>query len=154
MAEELEKQIQDYIEAHNVCTIALADGGKPSAHSIYYISHGIHIYFESEPQSSKIHTLRTNPLISLTINEDYPDWRKVKGIQMFGRARLTDEKHAPKLQEAFERKFAHINELGGIPEHHVFVEVIPEKIYFLDFTKRFGNKSVYHIKEKSSVINW
>ncbi|MBD3388328.1 MAG: hypothetical protein GF416_04560 [Candidatus Altiarchaeales archaeon] len=152
--EELRKSIQEYIEGHNVCTIAVTDGENPSAHTMYYVSHGIHIYLESDPNSQKIHVLNANPRISLTIDEDYQDWRQIKGIQLFGRANLTDERHAPRLQEAFSRKFPHINDLGGIPNHHIFIEVIPEKIYYMDFTEKFGQRNIYYVDEKKSVINW
>jgi len=154
MEDELEKQIVDYIAGHNVATIAFSDGDSPSAHTVYYVSHGTHLYFESNPNSQKIHVLKKNQKVSATIDEDYSDWRSVKGIQLFGRAVLADEKNIPKCQSAFETKFSHINELGGIPQHHVFVEVIPEKIYFLDFDKEFGHKSVYYPKDTSSVIDW
>jgi nitroimidazol reductase NimA-like FMN-containing flavoprotein (pyridoxamine 5'-phosphate oxidase superfamily) len=154
MTEDLESVIRDYIEKHNVARIAVADGGDPSAHSVYYVSHGFHIYFESNPQSQKIHILKANPKISLTIDEDYADWRLIKGVQLFGRAVLTDEKHVPKLQAAFLKKFPHINDIGGIPKTHVFVEVIPEKIVFLDFTKKFGQKSVYYPQDTSSRMDW
>lgn len=153
--EELKQRIEEYIESHNVCTIAVADGGTPSAHAVYYISRELHIYFESDPASYKIHVLRSNPQISLTINEDYSDWREIRGVQFFGRASILDERDAPKLQEAFLEKFPHINDLGGIPPYHIFVEVVPDKIYFMDFTENFGQKSVYyHEKKSSSKINW
>ncbi len=154
MDEKLKREIQDYIEGHNLCTIAIADGSTPSAHTLYYVSHGLHIYFESDPDSQKIHILKANPKISLTIDEDYSDWRKIKGIQLFGKANITDKKNAPVIHKAFAEKFPHIDEYGGIPEQHVFIEVIPEKINFLDFTKGFGRKQVYYTDEKKPILNW
>ncbi|MFH0860270.1 MAG: pyridoxamine 5'-phosphate oxidase family protein [Candidatus Altiarchaeota archaeon] len=150
----MEKTIREYVESHNVCTIALSDGNSPNAHTVYYVSQGLNLYFESDPGSQKIHILKSNPKISVTINEDYRDWRKIKGIQLFGKAYLSDEKHAPSLQKLFLKKFPNLNEMGGIPEHHIFVEVVPEKIYFLDFEKNFGNKSVYYPNEKVSRVRW
>jgi nitroimidazol reductase NimA-like FMN-containing flavoprotein (pyridoxamine 5'-phosphate oxidase superfamily) len=154
MEDELRAQIEEYIKSHNVCTIAVADGAQPSTHTMYYVCHGLHIYLESDPQSQKVHVLKANPRIALTIDEDYEDWREIKGIQLMGKVNFADERHAPKLQAKFMEKFPHINDLGGIPQHHVFIEVIPEKIYYMDFTKKFGHKSVYYIEDMSSKINW
>lgn len=154
MVENLVKSIQDYIESHSVCSIAVSDGDSPGAHSVYYVSNGFNIYFGSDPASQKIHILRTNPAISLTIDEHYADWKRIKGIQLFGRANLSDETNASLLQKMFSKKFPHINDIGGIPNHHVFVEVVPEKIYFLDFSKNFGHKSVFYPKKNSSKISW
>jgi len=154
MPDDLREEIEEYIRGHDVCTIAIADGKKPSAHTMYYVNEGLHIYMESNPQSQKIHILRANPNISLTIDEDYQDWRNIKGIQLSGKAKITDEEHAPRLQRMFTDKFPHLNEMGGIPDHHVFIQVKPEKIYYMDFTKRFGKKHVYHVDETSLRINW
>jgi len=152
--DKLRKNIEEYISSHNVCTIAISDGSNPSAHTVYYISHGLHIYFESNPQSQKLHILKSNPKISLTIDEDYENWHEIKGVQLFGRANITDEKHAPKLQKMFVEKFPHLNDYGGIPSHHLFVEVIPEKVYFMDFTKKFGHKDMAYVDEKKSILDW
>lgn len=151
---EVQERIEEYIKGHNVCTMALSDGFEPSAHTMYYICHGLHIYLESDPQSQKIHTLQSNPKVCLTIDEDYQDWREIRGIQLYGKAKIVDEMHAPKLSEAFSEKFPHINDFGGIPSHHIYVEIIPEKIYFMDFTKHFGHKSLLFVDEKKSILNW
>ena len=90
----------------------------------------------------------------MTIDEDYTDWGKIKGIQLFGKAKIVKDEEAPKLQRAFCEKFPHINDLGGIPEHHVFVEVIPETIYFLDFEKKFGKRDILYLEDKKSVLSW
>lgn len=150
--------IRKYIEGHNVCTLAVADGSNPSAHTVYYISDGLRLYFESNPDSDKIRILKSNPKVSLTIDEDYSDWKKIKGVQLFGRARIVDPKDHPKLEAEFHRKFPQLNDLGGIPEHHVFVEINPDKVYYLDFTKELGHKSVYFPEVSKqgflSKINW
>jgi len=143
MAEDLEKQIRDYLEAHNIATLAVSEGNTPGAHTVYYVSQGLRLYFESNPYSDKIRILKSNPRVSLTVDEDYRDWRAIKGIQLFGRAKLVEARKAPELEQEFHRKFPHLNDIGGIPENHVFVEITPEKIYFLDFTKELGHKSAF-----------
>jgi uncharacterized protein YhbP (UPF0306 family) len=149
MEEDIRKQILDYMGSHSVCTIAVADGNRPSAHTVYYANRGLRLYFESDPQSQKIHVLMANPQISLTIDEDYPDVREIKGIQLFGRASIVKESQASKLRDFFSSKFPSIRELGGVPSHHLFVEVLPEKIYFIDFSKGLGHRVLYHVEDAS-----
>ena len=157
--EELKEDIRDYIKSHSVCTLAVSEGNNPSANTVYYISDaGFRIYFESNPDSDKIRILKNNPRVSLTIDENYGDWRKVKGIQMFGRARMVDSREDTQLKEKFLKKFPQTKKLGGIPKHHVFVEITPEKIYYLDFSKDIGHRSVYFPETSKqgflSRINW
>jgi nitroimidazol reductase NimA-like FMN-containing flavoprotein (pyridoxamine 5'-phosphate oxidase superfamily) len=158
MAEDVGGEIRKYIESHNVCTLAVAEGSSPSAHTVYYVSDGLRVYFESNPNSDKIRILKSNPKVCLTIDEDYKDWSKIKGIQLFGRAKIAEARQAPRLEEKFREKFPHLGDMGGIPENHVFVEVTPNKIYFLDFSKKLGHKSVYYPQELGqgllSKINW
>jgi nitroimidazol reductase NimA-like FMN-containing flavoprotein (pyridoxamine 5'-phosphate oxidase superfamily) len=133
----------------------MTDGDEPSAHTVYYINDGMNIYFESDHDSKKLHILRTNPKISLTIDEDYDDWRHIKGIQLYGRVQILPESHNTKLNEAFLSKYPHIDEFGGIPPHHLFVKIIPEKVYWMDFTKKFGHRTVYYADgEGSKKLNW
>ncbi|MBD3260246.1 MAG: hypothetical protein GF334_00990 [Candidatus Altiarchaeales archaeon] len=147
-------EVVEYLTAHNLGTIAVTDGLNPGAHSVYYVNKGLRIYFESNPQSQKIHILGSNPRVSMTVDEDYGDWRKIKGVQLFGKATVADQRRAPKLHGIFESKFPHLHDLGGLPDHHVFVEVIPEKIYFMDFSKGFGHKEVYYPDNLKSLIKW
>jgi hypothetical protein len=94
----------------------------------------------------------------LTIDEDYKEWKDIKGIQLFGRARIIDSRDAGKLNSKFLEKFPHLNDIGGIPNSHVFVEVTPEKIHYLDFSNELGHKSSYFPKDVKasflSKINW
>ncbi|MFH1055776.1 MAG: pyridoxamine 5'-phosphate oxidase family protein [Candidatus Altiarchaeota archaeon] len=152
--EDTEGEIRRYLESHKVCRLAISDGNMPSAHTVYYVSKGLHIYFSSEPGSQKISILQSNPRLSLTVDEEYDDWRNIKGVQIFGSAEVKDESVSVKLRQAFLKKFPHIKELGGIPMHHIFVEVIPEKAYYLDFTKKFGHKTVHYIDEKAQKVTW
>ncbi|MDD5111765.1 MAG: pyridoxamine 5'-phosphate oxidase family protein [Candidatus Altiarchaeota archaeon] len=158
MAEDLEEQIREYIDAHRVCTIAVADGNTPGAHTVYYVNNGLTVYFNSDMKSQKISVLRSNPKISLVIDEDYEDWRAIKGVQMFGRARILDSRDTAGVRDAFNKKLPHLKESGGLPDSYVFVEVIPEKVYYMDFSKHPGHKSVYYPeKEKGglmSKISW
>jgi len=143
-SEELRKEITAYLAAHRLARIAVSDGDNPIAHSVYYINIGLRMYFESDQNSQKISILRSNPRISYTIDEDTPDWRQIRGIQGQGKANILGERSTGKLTELYARKFPILDEIGGLPKHHIFVEVVPDRLYFLDFAKEFGHRSLYY----------
>ena len=154
MTDSLEAQIREYLDSHKVCTIAVADGNTPSAHTVYYVNNDMRLYFHSDMKSQKISVLRSNPKISLVVDEDYENWGDIKGLQLFGRARILDSRDTGWVRGAFEKKFPHLKELGGLPATYVFVEVMPEKVYYMDFSKRPGYKSVYYPEgEKGGLMS-
>jgi nitroimidazol reductase NimA-like FMN-containing flavoprotein (pyridoxamine 5'-phosphate oxidase superfamily) len=153
----LRAEILSYISSHNVCRIAISDGKSPSAYSMYYLNVGLKVYFESDPVSQKVQILRANPKISMAIDEDYADWRNIKGAQINGRANILDETASARIRRAYLEKFPIIEEIGGLPAHHVFIEVVPEKVYFMDFSKKFGNRAVFYPDEDkadNSRLSW
>ncbi len=154
MEDELRNKIEKYMREHNLCTFAISDGNTPYAHTMYYVCDGLRIYFETAPHSQKVHILQSNQKIALTIDEDYPEWTKVQGLEIMGKAVLKEKKDNENIEKRFLEKFPHLNDLGGIPDHHVFIEIIPEKIYFIDFTKKSGEKQVYYIEEKKMGLKW
>lgn len=152
--DELRKTISDYIKSHRLCTIALSRDNKPSAHTVYYVSDGLDIFFESDPVTDKVKTIEVNPRVALTIDDESSDWRKIKGIQLQGRAEIIPQEREKPLIYAYLKKYPSVKKLGGIAPHHVFVKIIPEKIYYLDYEKEFGYRAIYHVEEKGSTIKW
>lgn len=154
MPDELEEKIIKFLAEHDVATIAVSDGKNPSAHTMYYASHGLHVYFMTDPQSKKVHILQANPQISLTVDHLSDGWRGVKGIQAFGRVNIVRTPDAPRIEELFMDRLTHLKEMGGIPKYHVFIEAIPEKIYFLDYSGGKVVREVFFAEEKRSILNW
>ncbi|MFH1403936.1 MAG: pyridoxamine 5'-phosphate oxidase family protein [Candidatus Altiarchaeota archaeon] len=158
MDQDLIDKMLEYMGSHKVARLALSDGQKPSAYTVYYLNEGLHLFFETEHHSEKVHIMEANPMVSLTIDEDYEDFREIKGIQLFGKIRIHSKRKIPHIVKAYEDKFPVVMELGGIPDNHVFVEVIPEKIYYLDYTETLGYKKVYYHdeddKKKKYKIGW
>ena len=69
-------------------TVATASGGTPWAAAVFYASDGFTLYFLSDPESRHSKEIAENPIIAATVNEDYHDWKKIKGVQMEGKAEL------------------------------------------------------------------
>ncbi len=84
MAEDLKQQILNYMESHNTMTLGTCGENVPWVATVFYASDGLDLYFFSDPQSRHCQNLEGNSKVAVTIQEDYGDWRKIKGIQMEG----------------------------------------------------------------------
>ena len=71
-------------------TLATSAGDLPWAATVFYASDGLRLYFFSAPESRHCQNLAANGRVAVTVQEDYQDWRKIKGIQLEGRAELVD----------------------------------------------------------------
>ena len=91
MAEDLKQQIVDYLKSHNTMTLATCAGDVPWAATVFFASDDLRLYFFSAPESRHCQNLAANGRVAVTVQEDYQDWRKIKGIQLEGRAELSTE---------------------------------------------------------------
>ncbi len=110
--EELKAKVLDYLKQHNTMTLATAHDNKPWAASVFYASKDFTLYFLSDPAITQhCKNIAQNPCVSVTIDEDYPlkavdDWRKVKGIQMEGMAKmLTSEEEIAEAVGVYAGKY-------------------------------------------------
>lgn len=145
MSEELRKKIVDYLESHSIATVATvsAEGDRPNAAAVEYVNDGTTLYFMSFPKSSKTADIKANPAVALTINESVLDMRGTQGIQYFGKAKpVEDEEIVKKAREMFLEKFMIFGLIGWDLKKACFMEVIPERIDFIDYRKKFGHKEI------------
>jgi hypothetical protein len=88
-------------------TIATAKGENPWAAAVFYANDGFTLYFLSDPDSRHSKEIAENPVVAVTVNEDYHDWRKIKGIQIEGKAELvTTEDETAKAVATYVEKYS------------------------------------------------
>lgn len=150
MAGELKQQILDYIRSHNTMTLATCAGDIPWAATVFYASDDLHLYFFSSPEARHSLNLEVNSRVAVTIQEDYKDWRVIKGIQLEGKVMLVDgiiEK--AKAMAVYARKYADVIKLFTDPSSGIFhkaflkvkfYRVVPEKVFFIDNEQGFGKR--------------
>ncbi len=151
---KLKDDVVSFMESHTVCHLATGHHEHPGAATVHYVNRGLVLYFTTSDKTEKMNNIVANPRVSLTVDDAHEDWTKIKGIQLKGYAELVPQTEREAVKEAFEKKFPFIREYGGVPAHHVFVAVYPEKIYYLDYGKGLGHREVLHVEKKRSVINW
>lgn len=150
MAGELKQQILDYIRSHNTMTLATCAGDIPWAATVFYASDDLQLYFFSSPEARHSLNLEVNSRVAVTIQEDYKDWRVIKGIQLEGKVMLVDgiiEK--AKAMAVYARKYADVIKLFTDPSSGIFhkaflkvkfYRVVPEKVFFIDNEQGFGKR--------------
>jgi uncharacterized protein len=150
MADASKQQVLDYLKGHNTMTLATSSGDLPWAATVFYASDGLRLYFFSAPESRHCQNIAANGRVAVTVQEDYQDWRKIKGIQLEGRAELVDgvvEK--AKAMAIYALKYPEVIKLFTDPTSGVFHKaflkvkfycVVPEKLFFIDNAQGFGKR--------------
>jgi uncharacterized protein YhbP (UPF0306 family) len=150
MVEDLRQQVLDYLKNHNTMTLATCSGDAPWAATVFFASDGLSLFFFSSPESRHCQNLAANRRVAVTIQEDYKDWRKIKGIQLEGRIEPVDGVGAKaKALAVYALKFPEIIRLFTDPTSGVlhraflkvkFYRVLPEKLFFIDNEQGFGKR--------------
>jgi uncharacterized protein YhbP (UPF0306 family) len=150
MAEELKRQILDYLDAHNTMTLATCAGNVPWAATVFYASDDLRLYFFSAPDSRHCENLAANSRVAATIQEDYRDWRQIKGVQLEGSVALIDSVvEKTKALAVYARKYPEVIKLFMDPTSGVFhraflkvkfYRVTPEQVFFIDNAQGFGKR--------------
>ena len=150
MAEELKRQVLDYLHAHNTMTLATCAGNVPWAATVFYASEELNLYFFSAPDSRHCANLAANAKVAVTVQEDYRDWREIKGVQLEGNVALVDSVlEKAKALAVYARKYPDAIKLFSDPSSGVlhraflkvkFYRVTPERVFFIDNAQGFGKR--------------
>ena len=150
MPDALKQQIVDYLKSHNTMTLATCAGDVPWAATVFFASEDLRLYFFSAPESRHCQNLTINRRVAVTIQEDYKDWREIKGIQLEGSVALVDgvvEK--AKAMAIYAIKYPDVIKLFTNPDSGVFYKaflkvkfycVTPDKVFFIDNAQGFGKR--------------
>ena len=165
--DKLKETVLKYLEEHYTMTIATAKGESPWAAAVFYANDGFTLYFLSDPEARHSKSIAENPVVAVTVNEDYHDWREIKGIQMDGKAELVStEEEMAKATAAYVAKYPFtavylklmaspfpkvvkyldkfLSKLPSVPSFSTpfdarFYKVVPGKVRFIDNEKDFAH---------------
>ena len=150
MSENLKQQVVDYLKNHNTMTLATCTGDLPWAATVFFASEELKLYFFSAPESRHCQNLAGNSTVAVTVQEDYKDWRKIKGIQLEGRVMLVDGMiEKAKALAIYGLKYPEVIKLFTDPSSGVFHQaflkvkfycVVPERLFFIDNEQGFGKR--------------
>ena len=167
MSDSLAGQVLAYLREHNTMTIATRGPEGPWAASVFYASDRFDLYFLSAPDSLHSVNIHADPQVSVTVSEDYHDWRKIKGIQLLGEARVLEaESEIATATAVYVEKYPFtakylkllLSRFGGVVKYlekvlervpfapdinasaAKFYKVTPRRVYFVDNEHGLGKR--------------
>jgi PPOX class probable F420-dependent enzyme len=114
--------------------------GYPQATTVTYANDGLTLYFACDRSSQKVRNLRRSPKVSLTINQDTADWKKITGLSMGATAKVLERPaDTQRALALLSRKFKDMKNLSEEDlAETVFVRVQPKVVSMLDYRRGFG----------------
>lgn len=139
--------VADYLASHHVMTLATQSAQGPWAAAVFYASDGGSLIFLSAPSSRHCRDLALDARCAATIQEDYRDWKQIKGIQLEGRVRELQGDEEKLAQQLYGEKFPVVGPLAKVPPAIVkalarvrWFRLVPERFYFIDNSRGFGHR--------------
>ena len=143
--EELEHYIKEFLKEHKSASLATCLNNIPrSSPVLYYMGKDLDIYILSAG-GQKFKAIDENPTVCLLVNTEYIDHRKIKGVQVFGKA-TTSLKSKELIREALEY----------VPHPHLLeedklnvIKIVPEEIVYLNSIEKGERiKQILNIQDK------
>ena len=147
-------QALDYLREHRVATLASVGAEGPWAAAVFYVNDGFTLYFLSSPGSRHCANLQRDARVAATIQEDYSDWRLIKGIQLEGTVEQLSGEEEARARELYGEKFPLVGRLGEAPAAIVqalakvrWYRLAPARLYFIDNAAGFGHRDEIALAE-------
>ncbi|MBM2831320.1 MAG: hypothetical protein HW414_372 [Dehalococcoidia bacterium] len=158
---EFRSKVLTYLREHNAMSLATLSEGQPWAAAVFYVHDDrINLYFLSDPKARHSQQLMKNPRVSVAINEDYRDWREIKGIQLEGIAgKVTSPVEKARALTLYLSKFPFVRDfvtsplavlthmaIAGKPFSVEVYKVTPERLFYLDNETGFSHRAELPLK--------
>jgi nitroimidazol reductase NimA-like FMN-containing flavoprotein (pyridoxamine 5'-phosphate oxidase superfamily) len=121
--------------------------GYPQATTVAYANDGVSIYFCCDRASQKVRNLGRSHKVSLTIDQDYKYWSRIKGLSMGATATVLSK--PAEVKHAFQLLAHRFPEMRRMSEQDIansaIVKVIPKVISVLDYSKSFGHTDLVKV---------
>lgn len=131
--DELRHNVLEFLQENINATLATVKNNVPRSSPVrYFLGENFEIYVLSAG-GEKFDAIKENPNVCLLVNSDYLDYRRIKGIQVFGTA-TTSLIDSTIYDEA----------VGYAPDPHMMmreshnlkvIKIVPEEIVYLDALK-------------------
>jgi PPOX class probable F420-dependent enzyme len=133
--------ILEQLKTNRIMSLAtVRPDGYPQATTVTYANDGLTLYFACDRSSQKVRNLRRLPKVSLTINQDTADWKKITGLSMGATAKVLERPaDTQRALALLSRKFKDMKNLSEEDlAETVFVRVQPKVVSMLDYRRGFG----------------
>ena len=148
----LRERVAGFLAGHTTVGLATVGAdGLPAAAAVFYAhDEGLQLYFLSEERTRHGLNLAANPQVAGTIQDDGQGWRAIRGLQLFGEARLATGDELAQAAALYARKYAFMaallagaggpGMLAGPLARARFYVLCPHWFRLVDNTVGFGYK--------------
>jgi hypothetical protein len=137
----------EYLAGHRVMSLATYGLEGPWAAAVFYANDGFNLYFISAPASRHSRNLAAHAGVAATVNEDYFDWREIKGVQLEGTVEQISGAEETRVRGLYGKKFPLAADPTSAPAAiaAAFVKVrwyrlAAVRAYFVDNSAGFGHR--------------
>jgi len=149
----LRAEIEVFLAAHHTVSLATVDEqGAPHAANVLYAPDGLALYWMSDTQTRHSRHIEARPRVTATVAPDYADFRLIRGVQMFGRARRLAGDESLATARRMVSRYGFLAELANGPaalraafEKAGFYCLEPDRITLIDNTQGFGHKETLEL---------
>ena len=152
---ELKREILDFLNEHKSASLATCMNNIPRSSPVqYFIGNGMDIYILSAG-GEKFDAIEGNNNVCLLVNTEYLTYKKIKGVQVFGKA-STSISNEQLIDEAM--KYCSDSYLLKYERDLVkVIKIVPDQIVYLDAlggdrTKQILRNDEVVVKEDSIPI--
>ncbi len=138
----------EYLASHQVVTIATHGPEGPWAAAVFYVNVGFNLYFLSSPTSRHAIDFAEHPRVAATVQEDYDDWRHIKGVQLVGTVEALSGSAEASAKELYAAKFPLVSgdeatppEIAAALAKVRWYRLSAERAYFIDNAAGFGHRA-------------
>jgi len=151
--EVLRAEIEAFLAAHHTVSLATVDDqGMPHAANLLYALAGLVLYWMSDTETRHSRHIAVRPRVTATVAPDYADFRLIRGVQMFGRARRLAGDESLATARRMVSRYGFLAELANGPaalraafEKAGFYCLEPDRITLIDNTQGFGHKETLEL---------
>jgi PPOX class probable F420-dependent enzyme len=141
MTPSAKRFVLEQLKANRIMSFAtVRPDGYPQATTVTYANDGLTLYFACDRNGQKVRNLRRSPKVSLTVNKDTANWKRITGLSMGGTAKILER--PADIQRAYAllaRKFREMKHLSAEDlAQTAFVRVQPKVVSMLDYRRDFG----------------
>lgn len=147
MDKKMENFVLELMKSHNILTLAtLREDGYPQANTVTYANDGLTIYFSTGRDSQKVKNIMGCNKVSLSIDRDYQDWSKIKGLSMAAAAEvLTNPAEIQKAMGCVMEKFPFLKDMPEPEEPMAVIKIMPKIISILNYEHGFGHTDLIEV---------
>ena len=134
----------EYLATHQVMTLSVASDGRVWAAAVFYVNSGFALYFLSAGHTRHARYIAENPWAAAAIQEDYHDWREIKGIQLEGPVSQLSGAERKEAIALYGRKYPFIaTAVGAVAsalEKVNWYRLDPTRLYYIDNSQGFAHR--------------